>query len=82
MHDNSLDTGFLVAGLPDLLRRLEEKGLFKEAVNVINRLLAGERVLPKVLRSRLEWELERIKRIEWDYFLSKEDAFKLLKEQI
>ncbi|MEM2998200.1 MAG: transglutaminase-like domain-containing protein [Thermoproteota archaeon] len=82
MHDNSLDTGFLVAGLPDLVRRLEEKGLFKEAVNVINRLLAGERVLPKVLRSRLEWELERIKRIEWDYFLSKEDAFKLLKEQI
>lgn len=71
-----------MAGLPDLVHRLEEKGLFKEAVNVINRLLAVERVLPKVLRSRLEWELERIKRIEWDYFLSKEDAFKLLKERI
>ncbi|MCX8183868.1 MAG: transglutaminase-like domain-containing protein, partial [Crenarchaeota archaeon] len=82
MQDDNLDTGFLVVGLPDAVRRLEEKGLFKEAADAINRFLAEVRMLPRVLRRRLEWELERIKRIEWDYFLSKNDAFELLKQQI
>lgn len=82
MQNSDLNAEFLVAGLPDAIRRLEEKGLFKEAVGAINRLLSEGRLLPKVFRSRLVWELERIKRVEFDYCLSKEDAFRSLKEQI
>ncbi|MBO3831816.1 MAG: transglutaminase domain-containing protein [Candidatus Brockarchaeota archaeon] len=82
MQDDDLDAGFLIAGLPDAVRRLEEKGLFKEAVGAINRLLSDGRTLPTLLRSRLEWELERIMRVKWDYCLSKKDAFKSLSEQI
>ncbi|MBO3841932.1 MAG: transglutaminase domain-containing protein [Candidatus Brockarchaeota archaeon] len=82
MQDDDLDAEFLVAGLPDAVRRLEEKGLFEEAVSAINRLLSDGRTLTTLLRSRLEWELERIMRVKWDYCLSKKDAFKSLSEQI
>ncbi|MEM2930486.1 MAG: transglutaminase domain-containing protein [Thermoproteota archaeon] len=65
-----------------MVRRLEENGLFEEAVSTINRMLGEGKRLPSALQSRLEWELERIKRVKWDYCLPEEDAFVSLKEWI
>lgn len=73
---------FLVAGLPERVRRLEEKGCFEEAVRLINKVLTENKGLPSALRSRLEWEPERIERIKRDYTLSWKEAFKSLKNQI
>jgi len=73
---------FLIAGLPDKVRCLEEKGLFKEAVQLINKILAEKREFPSMLKARLEWEIERIERIRKDYTLSREEAFKSLKSKI
>lgn len=72
----------MTAGLPDRVRRLEENGLFEEAVTVINQILGEGRRLPGLLKSRLEWELERIRRVKWDYSLSEEEAFASLRERI
>jgi transglutaminase-like putative cysteine protease len=77
-----LGSEFLTTGLPDRIRRLEEDGLFEEAVTAINQILREGRRLPSFLKSRLEWELERIRRIRWDYSLSEEEAFALLKERV
>jgi len=81
------DTGsssfeFLIAGLPKRVRHLEEKGLFRDAIHLINQILAESKGLPSMPRSRLEWESERIKRIRKDYALSRKEAFKSLKSQI
>ena len=81
------DTGsssfeFLIAGLPERVRHLEEKGLFRDAIHLINQILAESKGLPSMLRSRLEWESERIKRVRKDYALSRKEAFKSLKSQI
>ena len=73
---------FLVAGLPERVHYLEEKGCFKEAVCLINKILTQNRMLPSALKSRLEWEPERIERIKRDYTLSWGDAFESLKNQI
>ncbi|MGQ9596471.1 MAG: transglutaminase-like domain-containing protein [Thermoproteota archaeon] len=81
-NTNVSNLEFIMVGLPDDIRHLEENGLFKEAMSTINRALAGDKKLPTALRSRLEWELERIKRMEWDYGLSEEEAFNSLKECI
>lgn len=78
----ALSTEFLVAGLPDRVRHLEENGLFEEAVDEVSRMLDEGRRLPWLLKSRLEWELERIKRVKWDYSLSEEEAFDTLRSQI
>jgi len=79
---DALEDEFLTAGLPDRVRRLEENGLFEEAVTTINQILGEGRRLPGLLKSRLEWELERIRRVKWDYSLSEEEAFASLREQI
>lgn len=73
---------FLVAGLPEKVRRLEEKGRFKEAVRLINKILTENKAIPSALKSRLEWEPERIERIKKDYTLSWREAFESLKNQI
>ena len=78
----SLSFEFLVAGLPERVRFLEEKGCFEEAVRLINKILTENRTLPSALESRLEWEPERIERIKRDYALSWKDAFESLKNQI
>jgi len=77
-----LGTAFLIAGLPDEIRRLEEKGEFNEAIRMMRKTLAHSTGAPRVLKSRLRWEPERLKRIERDYALSKEEAFRSLKAKI
>ncbi len=78
----SVNFEFLVVGLPEEIRCLEEKGCFKDAVHLINKILTENKRLPSILRSRLEWETERIERIKKDYGLSRRDAFKSLKNRI
>jgi len=73
---------FLIVGLPERVRRLEEKGLFRDAIHLINEILAESKGFPCMLRSRLEWESERIKRIRSDYALSRKEAFESLRRQI
>lgn len=78
---NRVNMDFLVVGLPDNIRRLEEQGHFDEAIDLIKRILS-KRTKPHILISRLEWELERIWRIKKDYSLDEDDVFRLLKEKI
>jgi len=73
---------FLIASLPDEVRRLEETGRFSEAVHVINRILAENEEAPSILASRLRWEPERIERMKKDFALSEEEAFQRLKAKI
>lgn len=73
---------FLIAGLPEKVRYLEEKGLFKDAIHLVNKILAENKGLPSLLKSRLEWEPERIERTKRDYTLSRKEAFESLKTQI
>jgi hypothetical protein len=73
---------FLVAGLPERVRRLEEKGRFKDAVCLIDKILTENESLPSALKSRLEWEPERIERIQKGYTLSWKGAFGSLKNHI
>ena len=73
---------FLVAGLPEQVRYLEEKGCFKDAIRLINKILTENKTLPSVLKSILEWEPERIERIKRGYALSWKEAFESLKNQI
>lgn len=73
---------FLIVGLPERVRHLEEKGLFRDAIHLIDKILAESKRLPSMPRSRLEWESERIKRIRNDYRLSRREAFESLKSQI
>jgi hypothetical protein len=77
-----LDFEFLVAGLPEKVRYLEGKGCFKDAISLINKILTENKRLPTLLKSRLEWEMERIERIKKDYTLSQKEAFESLKTQI
>jgi len=73
---------FLIACLPEKVRYLEGKGLFRGAVRLINQILAENKRLPSMLKSRLEWEPERIERIKRDYTLSQKEAFQSLRSQI
>jgi len=73
---------FLIAGLPGKVRCLEERGLFKEAIRLVNKILAENKGLPTMLKSRLEWETERIERVRKDYTLSRKEAFESLKSKI
>ena len=73
---------FLIAGLPERVRYLEAKGLFKDAIHLVNKILAENKGLPSMLKSRLEWEPERIERTKKDYTLSRKEAFESLKAQI
>jgi len=73
---------FLVAGLPERVRYLEEKGLFNDAILLVNMILTEKNRLPTLLRSRLEWETERIERIRKDYTLGREEAFDSLKNSV
>ncbi len=73
---------FLIAGIPEKVRYLEEQGFFRDATCLINKILAENKALPSMLKSRLEWEPERIERIRKDYALSRKQAFESLKKQI
>jgi hypothetical protein len=79
---NSSSFQFLIAGIPEKIRYLEEQGFFRDAIRLINKILAENKGLPSMLRSRLEWEPERIERIKNDYALSRKEAFESLKRQI
>jgi len=72
---------FLVAGLPDDVRRLIELGEFKQALACIDRWIHDKRT-PKLMKLRLEYEKERLARIEYDYSFSREEAFNKLKGEI
>jgi hypothetical protein len=72
---------FLTAGLPDDIRRLVEIGDFSLAERRIKKLLEDER-LPDIVRERLLYELERLRRVRFDYSLRKEDALTMLKQEV
>ena len=72
---------FLTAGLPDDIRRLVEIGDFSLAEKRIKKLLEDER-LPDIVRERLLYELERLRRVRFDYSLRKEDALTMLKQEV
>ena len=73
-------TECLLAGLPDDIRNLVERGGFKLARRRIASLLNSE--IPSLLRARLVYELERIKRIEYMYPYSRDEAFNLLLKEV
>ena len=73
---------FLIAGLPERVRYLEEKGLFNDAIHLVNKILTEKNRLPTLLKSRLEWETERIERIRKDYPLSQEEALESLRNPV
>ena len=73
---------FLIARLPEKVLHLEERGEFKDAARLINKILKENSKLPSLLKSRLEWETERINRIKKDYTLSTKKAFQSLKKWI
>jgi len=73
---------FLIAGMPEKVRYLEEQGFFRDATCLIKKILAENKGLPSMLKSRLEWEPERIERIRKDYAPSRKQAFESLKKQI
>jgi len=79
---NSSKFEFLTTGIPEKVRYLEEQGFFRDAVRLINKILAENKGLPSMLKSRLEWEPERIERIKKNYALSRKQAFESLKKQI
>jgi len=70
---------FLYVRLPEDIDKLEKLGLFTAAEAKIKWLLAKE--LPRDLKNRLEFELERLRRIRKDYSISEEKAIKKLKEE-
>lgn len=72
----------LVVELPEDIRRLVEMGDFKGAVRRIERILKEDERLPKLLRERLEYEIERLERVRKDYPLTREEAFNKLKKEI
>ena len=72
---------FLIAGIPEKVRYLEEQGFFKDATCLINKILTENKGLPSMLKSRLEWEPERIERIKKDYALVENKPSNLLKNR-
>jgi len=68
------------ARLPHDVARLLYSGHFKAARNTIARLLNKE--IPEDLRSRLLYELERIRRIEIDYSIPEGQAVSILRKNI
>ena len=61
--------------------RLELQGQFKEAAAVLTTDLQDQ-ALPAVERKKLEFELDRLKRIKQDFPLTKESLFTDLKESV
>ncbi len=70
---------FLYVRLPEDIEHLEKLGLFGAAENRIKELL--NRDLPKDLRNRLEFELERLRRIKKDYMIAEDEALRKIKEE-
>jgi transglutaminase-like putative cysteine protease len=71
---------FFTVRLPEDIRLLEDIGDFKSAIKRIKKTL--DNGLPLLLRERLEYEFERIKRVKKDYSIGKKRAFQLLKKEI
>ncbi len=72
---------FMVVQLPDEVRRLENCGKFSLAKKLVEKMLKDERV-EGLLRLRLEWELERIRRVLFDFRLSKKEALEELRKYV
>jgi len=72
---------FLTAGLPDDIRRLVELGNFSLAEERIRRVLEGDK-LPDIMRNRLLYELERLRRVRFDYSIGREEALAMLKQEV
>ncbi|MGB9631149.1 MAG: transglutaminase-like domain-containing protein [Candidatus Methanodesulfokora sp.] len=72
---------FLTAGLPDEIRRLVELGNFSLAEERIKKLLGDNRI-PAIMRDRLIYELERLRRVRFDYSMGREEALAMLKQEV
>ncbi|MEA1993106.1 MAG: transglutaminase-like domain-containing protein [Euryarchaeota archaeon] len=71
---------FLAIPVPEEIRREEGLGNFLRAQKMVKEKLESD--LPSLLEKRLEYELERIKRIQGDYTFSAEEAKKKLAESV
>ena len=72
---------FMIASLPDVIKRQECMGNFKVASQLIRSML-NESSLSNILRARLKYELERIERLKKDFNLSRQQAFVILKKEM
>ena len=72
---------FLAVGLPDEVRRLVELGEFSLAEERIKKLLEDNR-FPEIMRNRLLYELERLRRVRFDYSIGREEALAMLKKEV
>jgi len=71
---------FLYVRLPEDIKRLEDAGYLDAAVNKIKQMLNMD--LPPLLKKRLEYELEVIRRIKFDYPYDDKEAFEILSREI
>jgi transglutaminase-like putative cysteine protease len=74
------DLSFLVVPLPEEVKREIILGNFEGAKRIMRRLL--QRDVPQEYALRLEYEMERLKRMQKDFSLTREDALKLLNAEI
>jgi len=72
------DYSFLGYPLPEKIKREEYSGNFSIALKMIDGYLGKN--IPGILKKRLEWEKERIKRIRYDYSLSKQKALEIIRK--
>src|SRR5579859_1897692 len=61
--------------------QLESRGLFKQAAQLLTGVLNGKTILPTE-RTALEFELDRLERIKYDYSLTRDDLFEALKHSL
>ncbi len=73
------DLSFLVVPLPEEIRKEIALGNLRTAEMMIRREM---KKAPKLLKLRLEYEIERIRRMEKDYPHNREKALELLKRRI
>ncbi len=75
---NNLD--FMTIDLPEDIKRYIYSGYFQKARNLIDIYLS--RSIPEVLKKRLEYQKEIIKRLEAEYIYSFDQAYKIFKENL
>ncbi len=80
MHDNLLY--FMTSRIPRHITRLYRRGEFSKAIVLLRRLLASNGRLNDEYKTRILYEIERLKRIRLDFRYTRSDALKMLSEEI
>ena len=74
------DLSFLSVPLPYGIKEEIDRGNFKIARNIIKRYISGD--IPEPLKHRLEYELERMRRLRIDFPYSREKALQILHKEL